>query len=103
MVSKPLLTLWDALLDFYHYHQQSEQQLGDIQHNPGNYPHHTVRDGLLFFKGKVVIPIETAFRYIIIAKCHNTPVGGHVGMQRTLSCVPSLFHWQNNARMSATL
>ncbi|RVW26943.1 Transposon Ty3-G Gag-Pol polyprotein [Vitis vinifera] len=54
---------------------------------------YAVREGLLWFNGKVVVPPDSALQRLILTEFHNTPVGGHAGMQRTLSRIASMFYW----------
>lgn len=42
---------------------------------------YTLRDGLIFFKNKVVVP--QALRDTLLFEAHDTKIGGHFGILRT--------------------
>lgn len=47
--------------------------------------HYTVREGLLYWKDRLVIPIEEALIQRILQEYHSSPIGGHAGITRTLA------------------
>lgn len=52
-----------------------------------------MKKGLLFFKGRVVVPTESSFQPLIFIEFHDTPVGGYAGVQRTLACIVAILFW----------
>lgn len=60
--------------------------------NNGNY---AVKDGLLYWKHKLVVPVESSLIHKILTEYHDTPIGGHAGVTRTLARVASQFYWPN--------
>jgi hypothetical protein len=66
--------------------QQCEQQ-GQCS------PHYTVKDGLLFWKFRMVIPQNSDLIQKILFEFHTSPVGGHAGITRTLARIKSQFYW----------
>lgn len=77
--SRPLSAIYEALRHFYRHHPPSATQLTEVQHNPADRSDLTVSNGLLFHKGRLFVPPETALQHLIISEYHNTPVGGHAG------------------------
>ncbi|KAH9696914.1 hypothetical protein KPL71_023390 [Citrus sinensis] len=55
---------------------------------PGPY---TVRNGLLFFKERVVVP--RTLRESLLYEAHDTKIGGHSGVLRTYKCLSQQFYW----------
>ncbi|KAL4354641.1 hypothetical protein GQ457_06G032960 [Hibiscus cannabinus] len=53
------------------------------------------KDGLLLFKGKIVVPNETALRSRILREFHDSTIGGHAGTLRTFHRLAANFHWKN--------
>ena len=53
----------------------------------------TVKDGLLWHKGRVVLPPTSQFKQQIIHEFHNTLVGGHFGILRTYKRLSANFFW----------
>lgn len=56
---------------------------------------YSVKDGLLYWKHRLVIPVESSLIQNILKEYHDTPIGGHVGVTRTLARVASQFYWPN--------
>lgn len=64
-----------------------------VTSNPGKHPNFRVREGLLFFKGRIWVPANSALQPLLVAEFHSTPAGGHAGTQRTTARVASMFFW----------
>ena len=47
----------------------------------------------LFFKNKLVIPANSRYIQLILQECHDSVMGGHAGVLRTLQRVWDLFYW----------
>jgi hypothetical protein len=62
-------------------------------------PIHTV-DGLLFRNDALVVPNDAALRTQLIQECHDAPVGGHLGRDKTTEQVKRRFFWSG---MDATI
>ena len=50
-------------------------------------------NGRLFYKQKLVIPTSSVHIPLILQECHDTVMGGHAGVLRTLQRVKALFYW----------
>ncbi|MCH86637.1 hypothetical protein A2U01_0007496, partial [Trifolium medium] len=55
--------------------------------------HYTTREGLLFWKDRLVIPMGKGFVEKILEEYHNAPVGGHAGVVQTLARIKAQFYW----------
>lgn len=91
--SRPLAAIWEALRYFYKHHQPSAALLTNVQQHPSDHADYSTSNGLLFHKGRLVVPHDSALQHLIISEYHNTPVGGHAGIQRTLKRLSSTFYW----------
>lgn len=49
--------------------------------------------GRLFYKQKLVIPRNSKQIPLILQECHDTVLGGHAGVLRTLQRVKAMFYW----------
>lgn len=65
-----------------------------IQNNPQANADYKLREGLIFFKEKIWIPPTCNFKHLLVEEFHNTPLGGHMGINKTLSRLQSNFYWQ---------
>jgi len=64
-----------------------------LQHQPLN-PHYSVKQGLLFWKGRIVIPTDHYLVQQVLQEFHSSATGGHSGYSRTLARISSKFYWQ---------
>lgn len=64
-------------------------------HKAANHPErpYAWRQGLLFFKGRVVIPDDGALCSKLPHEMHDTKVGGHSGVLRTYKKLGQQFYW----------
>ncbi|KAL5728994.1 hypothetical protein ACHQM5_002008 [Ranunculus cassubicifolius] len=58
-----------------------------------NVHHPTKRDGVWFYKDKILVCPDSELVKLILEECHSTPVGGHFGFQKTLAKVKFTFYW----------
>ena len=91
--SKPISALLAALRQFLQTHQPSKDLITSITSSPGDYSDYIIKDGLIFFKDRIWIPPDSALQPLILHEFHASPVGGHAGVQRTLSRIASTFFW----------
>ncbi|KAL3675441.1 hypothetical protein R1sor_025389 [Riccia sorocarpa] len=53
----------------------------------------STNQGIVFKEGRVWIPQETSLRHTILAECHDSPIAGHVGIEKTLETLQRVFYW----------
>ena len=52
-----------------------------------------VRDGLLFWKGRMMIPENQALKQQIMQEFHASKIGGHEGVTKSVSRICKQFYW----------
>ena len=52
-----------------------------------------MKDGLLFYKGRLIIPSETELRTQVLHLLHSSPQGGHSGFHKTYYRAKVEFYW----------
>nr|KYP61599.1 Retrotransposable element Tf2 [Cajanus cajan]KYP61600.1 Retrotransposable element Tf2 [Cajanus cajan] len=67
----------------------------NISAQPDEFPHFSIRDGLILFKGKIWLPSSCSLIPLILQEFHSTPIAGHTGVSRTLSKLSANFHWDS--------
>jgi len=65
-----------------------------LQSNPAVAPHYVLCDGLLFFKGHLVLPKSLALIPTLLAEFHDTVTSGHLGFMKTYKRLASTFFWK---------
>lgn len=93
-ISGPQFHLWTDLRQANH----SDPYLLDLRQKltsqPDNHPHLHDRDGLLLYKGRILIPPSSPLRTTLLHEFHNSKVGGHSGVLRTYSRLAQSFFWE---------
>ena len=86
-----VVTVWDEIKKAYEgdSYIQSLTRLANAQLE-GPY---AWCNGLLFFKGRVVIPSHAAFRTKLLHEMHDTKIGGHSRVLRTFKKLAQQFYW----------
>jgi hypothetical protein len=56
------------------------------------------KQGLLFHKGRLFIPLEANLRNQLLTEFHSTPIGGHSGVRGTLARLTTSFTWPQVAK-----
>lgn len=64
-----------------------------VQLQPEDYPDYKVSNGLLFFKGRIWVIKANPFIPILLEEFHKSPLGGDMGLAKTLAKVKESFFW----------
>jgi hypothetical protein len=57
-----------------------------------------LHDGIISKKGRLYVGIAAAIRKKVMEEFHNTPIGGHSGMQSTYQRIKRGFYWPGMKR-----
>lgn len=67
---------------------QDSTEFGELLHNirlhPNAYPSFTINRDLIFFLGKIWLPLDNLLTTALLDEFHTTPLGGHMGVAKTL-------------------
>ena len=73
-----------------------QQLIQQFQYDPASMPQHKLRNGLLFLRHRVIIPIEARELITrILHEFHSSPIGGHAGFHRTHARLATYFFWHD--------
>jgi len=93
-ISSPQFQHWDELRHL----NVVDPYLRDLREKliaqPADHPQFTDREGLLLYKGRIVIPPASALCTTLMAEFHNSKVGGHSGVLRTYKRIAQSFYWE---------
>lgn len=56
-------------------------------------PDYSVKDGLLFFQNRIMVPESYELKRDIFKMYHEVPIAGHGGLQKTYKAVSETFYW----------
>lgn len=91
---QPLLLT--QLQEFYQLHEGGkllfEKLTSTNRQTPSPF---TRQQGIVFYKGRMFIPEESDLRTPLLQEFHSSAVGGHSGIQGTLSRLAAVFAWTN--------
>ena len=65
-----------------------------VQANPALVPQYVQRDGIIFFKGRMMLPKTSAMIPVLLADFHSTVVGGNLGFTKTYKLLAANFYWK---------
>lgn len=65
----------------------------DIQHDPGTHTDYKIHQGLILYKGKLWLDSNNPVKHLLLEEFHTTPLGGHVGVSKTLRRLQVNFYW----------
>lgn len=66
------------------------QQCRDNTVTDSNY---SVKEDLLYWKNKLVLPVESSLINQVLQEYHTSPIGGHAGITRTMARISAEFYW----------
>ncbi|KAM0057208.1 putative nucleotidyltransferase, Ribonuclease H [Helianthus debilis subsp. tardiflorus] len=71
-----------------------QQLYTDVLQDPLRFPDYQIHNGLLLFRGRLVIPNDTTIKQQLLQEFHASPSGGHSGITRTFHRLSSTFFWK---------
>lgn len=73
--SRPQPILWEAIRKAYNSDSGTLTLVSAVTKDPDLHPDFHLRDGILFFKGRVWVPSNSALQPLLVAEFHTTPTG----------------------------
>lgn len=74
-----------------------QKQRDAMQARPTEYPSFKLSDDLILFNGAIWIDPQNPFIPALLHEYHATPIGGHLGVKKTLHRLHLNFHWSTMA------
>lgn len=65
--------------------------IAEITGDAGQHLDYSLKESVMFFKGKIWIPAYSALQPLLLSEFHTTPMEGQVGVSRTLVRIASTF------------
>ena len=69
------------------------QLIAELTQDPLLHPHYTWQHNLLKRKGKIMVGPNLPAQQLILKWMHDSPQGGHSGIEATLQRIKTLFYW----------
>jgi hypothetical protein len=87
---------WDFVLqlkDQLKTDPQTVELMNNIAQQPADYSDFQIRNELLFYKGKLYIPVSCPIKQTLLEEFHYSLLGGHAGIQRTYGHLKENVYW----------
>ncbi|XP_076904819.1 uncharacterized protein LOC143560396 [Bidens hawaiensis] len=94
-LSVPVAKWLDDLRLHYSTDSEATTLLDKIIKNPTSLPQHTIRGGVVYIRGKLLIPPLPTLRRKLLDEFHSSTLGGHSGINATYKRMIPLFVWSN--------
>lgn len=85
VISIPQPVLLQRLKDELPMHLGFIELRDKINSTPASLPDFQISQGLILHKGKIWLPPQCEFIHLLLLEFHESPVGGHMGVKRTLA------------------
>ena len=95
MLTMPQLVFMEDLRKELTHTPVFKELYKQIQADPTKHPDHSVTSGLILHKGRIWLPPTSSFIKPLLEEFHKTPVGGHMGVQKTLQRLQENFMWDS--------
>ncbi|CAM8987449.1 unnamed protein product [Rhodiola kirilowii] len=92
--SRPVYGILQVLRNLYQRDVTALQLYKDIQQHPEQHEGYQIRDGLILYRDRLLVLKDPTLKDLVLQEYHDTLLGGHAGVQRTLSRVSSHFYWK---------
>jgi len=67
--------------------------LQQVLRSPADHPGFTVKQNMLIFHDKLWLPLGHILSKVLLDEFHLTPIGGHMGVEKTLHRIQQHFYW----------
>lgn len=91
--SEPQFHLIDELKEGVLNDEQTHAIIKKCQNTRRSDSPYTVKDGLLYWKGKWVLPSKSPLIQQVLSEYHSSPISGHAGIARTVARISAQFYW----------
>lgn len=83
----------NRIRDAYPSDESTQTLIDDLSRDPDAHVDHALDQGLLFYKGLLLVPGDNDIKRDILTHCHDDPAAGHFGLQKTFELVNRTFYW----------
>ncbi|CAH9141087.1 unnamed protein product [Cuscuta epithymum] len=85
---------WEGLTDELEKDKKWKQVIQKVMIQPDQHLDYKLKGGLLYYKGRLVLPKGSHRILTILKEYHDSAIGGHSGYFRTMKRIASLFFWE---------
>lgn len=93
ILSVPHNLFLDQLKQMFVQDQTYQTLLQQVLTSPQDHPGFTSKSHLLYFNNKIWLPAGHDLTKVLMDEFHQTPLGGHMGVTKTLDSIQQHFSW----------
>lgn len=93
ILSVPCLSFLKELRSQLDVYADYGQLRRDILDDPTKHPGFSLAQNLILHKGRIWVPRDLPIIATLLQEYHATPIGGHVGVTKTLARLSENFYW----------
>ncbi|PNY06477.1 hypothetical protein L195_g002943, partial [Trifolium pratense] len=86
---------FEQLQRFYATHPVGVTLFHKFQHLSPPSTVFSIKQGILYYRDRIFVPMETGLRPSILQEFHDSPLAGHSGVRGTIARLTSVFAWPN--------
>lgn len=91
----PHFTYVDKLKELYSIDPKLSYLVAKVQQQPTQHSHFQMKQGILFYKGKIFLTPSSSFCSLLLDEFHCSSIGGHAGIRRMYGCHLENFYWKD--------
>lgn len=92
-ITSVILDWVQEVIESYKHGTWAKELLEQLSVNGDCRPSYALSNGLIRYKGRLVIGENMTLRNQILQLLHNSPLGGHFGIKNTYKRVRKIFYW----------
>ncbi|KAF8413570.1 hypothetical protein HHK36_001561 [Tetracentron sinense] len=93
VISMPISDWMIAIQKEWENDADLQRLIEDLKREPMTHPGYSWTHDQLRFKGRLVVGPNTDLRTRLLQSAHDSPLGGHSGVYKTVSRIKRTFHW----------
>ena len=93
ILSMPHFVFLEDLCKELQSHDEFVSLREKIRTHPAAYPHHSLTSHFILHQGHIWLHSDCSFIKILLTEFDQSPIGGHMGLQKTLNRVVKNFTW----------
>lgn len=94
-ISYSQLKLWTKLKEANRTDPYMQTLMDHVKNGQEEKNQYHIRDGVLFYKGRIIVSPDSPFKPLLLNGFHNTKLSGHSGVLWTYKQLAQVFFWES--------
>ncbi|GMI78173.1 hypothetical protein HRI_001486600 [Hibiscus trionum] len=93
-LSRPMFRILDDIRQVIVHNAELIASQNQLNENNEEYRAYSLKEGLLLYKGRIVVPNEVSLRSLLLRQFYSSIVGGHTRILSSFQRLASNFYWK---------